>query len=312
VPQYIAEDPFDIETDPAAMPRIKSRYRMESAHYYNYGDRPLRVGNKLHRQEPHADAHEVHVVRQFQLDPGQSQVASRLCHEHAAPDRCVAVNEWWWSASCEYADIVFPADSWMEFKFPDMTAAVTNPFYQVFPKTPLKRLHDTRSDIEMHAGVGAALAKLTGDDRFLDYWKFVHEDNVEVYLQRIVDNSSTLRGYQFDEVHAKCQGGHSVAADDPDLSEDHGLGAVQRRRAALHQVGPPGVLPRRGRVPRARRELPVHREPVDGTFYEPNVIVCGAPKLIRPAGARKPTGSTPTIRRSRSARSATWSSSRWI
>ena len=30
----------------------------------------------------------------------------------------VIVNEWWWTASCEYADIVFPIDSWAEFKHP--------------------------------------------------------------------------------------------------------------------------------------------------------------------------------------------------
>ena len=30
--------------------------------------------------------------------------------------------------------------------------------------------------------------------------------------------------------------------------------------------------------------LPVHREPVDATPYEPNVIVTGAPGLIRPTG----------------------------
>ena len=60
-------------------------------------------------------------------------------------------------------------DSSGEFKFPDMTAAVTNPFFQMFPKTPLKRLHDTRGDIEVLAGVGKALAAVTGDNRFIDY-----------------------------------------------------------------------------------------------------------------------------------------------
>jgi nitrate reductase alpha subunit len=32
--------------------------------------------------------------------------------------------------------------------------------------------------------------------------------------------------------------------------------------------------------------IPVHREPVDATFYEPNVIVCGAQNLISPLGPR--------------------------
>ena len=46
----------------------------------------------------------------------------------------IAVNEWWWSTSCEWADIVFGVDSWAELKQPDMTASVTNPFLQVFPE----------------------------------------------------------------------------------------------------------------------------------------------------------------------------------
>ncbi len=285
VPLYIAEDPFDVETDPAEMPRLKSRYRMESAHYYNYGDRPLRIGNKLFTGKSH-----IPTPTKFMWFGNSNSILGNLKWFHdfivnTLPRiECVAVNEWWWSASCEYADIVFPADSWMEFKFPDMTAAVTNPFYQVFPKTPLKRLHETRSDIEMHAGVGAALAKITGDGRFLDYWKFVHEDNVEVYLQRIVDNSSTLRGYKFDEVHAKCREGIPsllMTRTYPKI-----MGWEQSNGGEPHYT-------KSGRLEFYRDEdeflehgenIPVHREPVDGTFYQPNAIVCGAPKLIRPQG----------------------------
>src|SRR3972149_3601975 len=111
------------------------------------------------------------------------------------------------TAPCEYADVVFGVDSWLEFKFPDMTASVTNPFFQIFPRTPLARLHDTRGDIEVFSGVGNALAGLTGDSRFQDYWKFVHENRVEVYLQRIIDNSTTLRGYRIAEVEERAREG---------------------------------------------------------------------------------------------------------
>ena len=61
----------------------------------------------------------------------------------------IAVNEWWWSTSCEWADIVFAADSWAELKHPDMTASVTNPFLQVFPRTPLPRIFETVGDIDI-------------------------------------------------------------------------------------------------------------------------------------------------------------------
>ena len=115
----------------------------------------------------------------------------------------VAVNEWWWSTSCEYADVVFAIDSWAEIKQPDMTASVTNPFLTVFPRTPLERPFDTRGDIECLALVGKQLAQRTGDKRFGDMWKFVDEKNVEVYLQRILDHSSTTKGYKFTDLEEK-------------------------------------------------------------------------------------------------------------
>ncbi|HNH24236.1 MAG TPA: wax ester/triacylglycerol synthase family O-acyltransferase, partial [Accumulibacter sp.] len=46
-PQYINENPFDIELDPNKLARPKQYWKAESAHYYNHEDHPLRVGNKL-------------------------------------------------------------------------------------------------------------------------------------------------------------------------------------------------------------------------------------------------------------------------
>ena len=47
--------------------------------------------------------------------------------------------------------------------------------------------------MEVAAGIGSALAEVTGDKRFVDYFKFVHEGKVEVYLQRIMNLSTTTR-----------------------------------------------------------------------------------------------------------------------
>ena len=47
LPQFILENPFDQELDPAKPARTKLYYKTESAHYYNYGDRPLKLGNKM-------------------------------------------------------------------------------------------------------------------------------------------------------------------------------------------------------------------------------------------------------------------------
>src|SRR5690606_30684444 len=85
----------------------------------------------------------------------------------------IAFADWWWTGSCEYADIVFAADSWAEFKHPDMVASGSNPFVQVFPRTPLPRIFDSKPDIEIIAGVAEKLAEIIDDRRMKDMWHFV-------------------------------------------------------------------------------------------------------------------------------------------
>jgi nitrate reductase alpha subunit len=122
----------------------------------------------------------------------------------------VCVNEWWWTTSCEWADVVFGVDSWCELKHPDMTASVTNPFLSIFPRTPLPRIFQTIGDIEVFAMMFAKMADLTGDERFNDYWKFVREGRTDVYLQRVLDFSSTTKGYHAQELEQKAVEGVPV------------------------------------------------------------------------------------------------------
>jgi len=284
-PVYVMEDPFDIELDPAKAPRLRSLYKMESAHYYNYGDRPLRVGNKLFTGKSHMPT-----PSKFVWVGNSNSILGNLKWHHdfvvnTLPRLdCVVVNDWWWTASCEYADVVFGVDAWAEFKYPDMTAAVTNPFVQIFPRTPLKRLHATQADLEVLAGVARALARLTADSRFAAYWHFITEGRAEVYLQRIIDNSTTLRGYKIEELEANARNG--IPALLMTRTYPKIMGWEQSNEGKPHYT-------RSGRLEFYRDEeefleygenIPVHREPVDATFYEPNVIVCGATHLIRPKG----------------------------
>lgn len=285
LPNYLIEDPFDIELDPARPPRLRSCGKYESAHYYNYGGRPLRVGNKNFTGKTHMPT----PTKFFWFSNGNSILGNLKWHHDFVMNTlpridCVVVNEWWWSASCEYADIVLAVDSWAEFRYPDMTAAVTNPFLQIFPVSPLKRLHDTQGDIETLAGMGEALARRTGEPRFADYWRFVREGRAEVYLQRIIDTSTALKGFQIEELHANARNG--IPALLMTRTYPKILGWEQSNEKAPHYT-------KSGRLEFYRDEpeflehgenLPVHREPVDGTFYEPNVIVTGAEGLIRPRG----------------------------
>ena len=87
-PQYINENPFDLELDPAKPARPKQYWKAESAHYYNHEDHPLQGRQQAaHRQDPHADADQVALVRQRQLDPRQRQVALQHGGQRAAEDR---------------------------------------------------------------------------------------------------------------------------------------------------------------------------------------------------------------------------------
>ncbi|OGX33070.1 MAG: molybdopterin oxidoreductase [Omnitrophica WOR_2 bacterium RIFCSPLOWO2_02_FULL_50_19] len=288
LPTYIGEDPFDIELDPAKNSRYKTYYKMESAHYYNYGDRPLRVGNKLFTGKSHLPT----PTKFLWFGNSNSLLGNLKWHHDFVMNTlpkidCVAVNEWWWTASCEYADVVFPADSWAELKYPDMTAAVTNPFLQIFPRTPLKRLHDSRGDIEILAGVGKALAKVTGDKRFEDYWKFIYENKVEVYLQRIIDNSSTLKGYKIEEIEANAKEGIPALLMTRTYPKIMGWEQSNEKRPHYTKSGRLEFYRDEDEFLEHGENIPVHREPVDATFYEPNVIVCGAVDLIRPKGPKE-------------------------
>jgi len=287
-PQYINENPFDLELDPSKPARPKQYWRPESAHYYNHEDHPLRVGNKLLTGKTHMPC----PTKSLWFANANSILGNVKWHYNTVVNmlpriEMVAVNEWWWSTSCEWADIVFGVDSWAELKQPDMTASVTNPFLTVFPRTPMKRIFDTIGDIDVLALVGGKMAEVTGDKRFNDCWKFVREGRADVYLQRILDASSNTKGFKIQELEAKAK---------------QGIPAILQSRTSPKCVGYEQVVDhvpwytKTGRLEFYREEnefieagenLPVHREPVDSTFYEPNVIIAPKHEALRPDGPEK-------------------------
>ncbi|HSC26332.1 MAG TPA: molybdopterin-dependent oxidoreductase, partial [Vicinamibacterales bacterium] len=284
-PQYINENPFDLELDPHKPARPRQYWRAESAHYYNHEDHPLRVGNRLLTGSTHIPT----PTKSMWFANANSILGNVKWHYNTVVNvlpkiEMIAVNEWWWSTSCEWADVVFGVDSWAELKHPDMCASVTNPFLTIFPRTPLPRIFNTVGDIEVLAKVGANLAQQTGDRRFADCWTFVKQQRTDVYLQRILDHSSNTKGFDIRDLEAKAK---------------QGIPAIMMNRTSPKAVGYEQVTDSRpwytksGRLEFYREEdefieagenLPVHREPVDSTFYEPNVIVAPQHEAIRPAG----------------------------
>ncbi|RMF72432.1 MAG: molybdopterin oxidoreductase, partial [Acidobacteria bacterium] len=180
--QYIAENPFDVETDPARPARVRRYWKPESVHYFNHGDTILRYGKAVLTGKSHIPT----PTKAIHVSNSNSLIGNAKGHYDSIVNtfprvEFIAINEWWWTASCEYSDVIFPVDSWAELKFPDMTISVTNPFLYVFPATPLPRIHDTRSDVEVAQGICHALGEVTGDERYKDYWRFLHDGGMRPY-----------------------------------------------------------------------------------------------------------------------------------
>lgn len=285
LPFWLFEDPFHTQLDPDGPVAISKKMKTESAHYYNYGDRPLRVGSKNFTGTTHMPT----PTKLMHFANSNSLLGNAKGHHGVVANtlpriEAIFVNEWWWNASCEYADIVFGVDSWGEPKFPDIAAAVTNPFLSTWVPTPLERIHDTRGDVEVHAGIAAALSDLTGDRRFADHWRFVGENNVGAYIQRIFDASTATRGYAFADVLARAR---------------EGVPSLMSFRTYPRQVGweqrneSKPWYNRTGRLEFYRDEpewleygenLPVFREPVDATPLDPNSIHGKPHVLLNPKG----------------------------
>ena len=282
-PQYINENPFDIELDPAKPARPRQYWWAESAHFYNHEDHPLRVGNRLLTGSTHMPA----PTKVMWFANANSILGNVKWHYNTVVNalprmEMIAVHEWWWSGSCEWADVVFGVDSWAELKHPDMTASVTNPFLIVFPRTPLKRVFNTMGDIEVTALVASKLAELTGDRRFNDMWRFVRENRTDVYLQRVLDHSTNTKGYRFADLEAKAREGIPALMNSRTSPKAVGYDQLADSTPWYTKSGRLEFYREEDEFIEAGENLPVHREPVDSTFYEPNVIVSPKHEALRP------------------------------
>jgi nitrate reductase alpha subunit len=284
-PQYINEDPFDIELDGTKPARVRRFWTAESAHYYNHEDHPYKIGDTVLTGKTHMPC----PTKSLWFANANSILGNVKWHYNqvinALPKiEMVAVNEWWWSTSCEWADVVFGVDSWAELKHPDMTASVTNPFLSVLPKTPIERIFNTLGDIEVYALVSSKLAELTGDNRYNDYWKFVNENRTDVYLQRILDHSTNTKGYNFEEIHAKALEGIPTIMNSRTSPKSLGYEQTTDSVPWYTKSGRLEFYREEDEFIDAGENLPVHREPVDSTFYEPNIIVAPPHEAMRPKG----------------------------
>lgn len=284
---YTLEDPFNPELSEGGTPKVKKYLHYESLHYFNYGDRPLRVGGHLFTGKGHLPA----PTKAMWLNNSNSVIGNIKWHYDVVNNtlpklEAIIYADWWWTGSCEYADLVFAVDSWAEFKDPDMTASCTNPFLQIFPRTPMERIFDTKSDIEVIARVAKRLGELTDEPRMQQHFQFALDGNVSEYLQRILDTSPTAKGYRISDLESK------AAAGIPALMNNRTYPRISSYEQARSEQ-PWHTKTGRLEFYRPEREfvdsgenLPVYREPVDSTPFEPNVLVASPHRAIRPKGPK--------------------------
>ena len=280
--QWTTEDPFDPELDPdATTVSTDSRYTMQSAHWYSHGDRPLRIEGEYYMGDS-----QMFTPTKLLWTAGSNSIlgnakgAYDIIQNMLRTGRIEAffTNEWWWTKTCEYSDIVFPADSWAEHKLHDITASVTNPFVMAMPESGIERIYDTRNDAQHYRGVAEHLAELLGDDRFEDYWAFIDEDEhkAKPYLQRVIDHSNTVKGYDIEEMVEEAEEGIPKLIMTRTYPKFIGDRQSQEGDPWYTKTGRLEFFREEPEFAEAGENIPLHREPVDGTLYEPNAIVSGA------------------------------------
>ncbi|MDH3285829.1 MAG: molybdopterin oxidoreductase, partial [Acidobacteriota bacterium] len=138
--------------------------------------------------------------------------------------------------------------------------------------------------IEVLARVGHKLAEQTGDARFADVWKLVDEKRTDAHLQRILDHSSNTKGYDALDLEAKAKKGIPTLMMNRTYPKAVGYEQVADSRPWYTKSGRLEFYRDEDEFIEAGENLPVHREPIDSTFYEPNVIVSAPHEALRPAG----------------------------
>ena len=206
---WVAEDPFNPNLDPnadAKEVKVKAYAGEEEVGYWAHGDRPLIVktpkhGRKVFTGHTHMPT-PTKVIWETNVNLiNNAKWAYELIKNTNPLIDLIVDQEIEWTGTSEYSDVILPANSWMEFESYEVTNSCSNPFLQIW-KGGIKPLYDTRDDVLMYVGVAEKLADLIGDKRFTEYWKFAKEKKTEVYIQRLLDGSATLRGYKVQDILA--------------------------------------------------------------------------------------------------------------
>lgn len=187
-------------------------------------------------------------------------------------------NDWEHTLSCEYSDFSLPVHSWLETTLPDINGSASNPFFNVW-KGSLKPVYDSKMDSEIVAGVAEKLGSLLGDSRFRDYYKYILEGKSEYYIQRVMDASSTLKGYNCEEI---LKSGKSVMMNFRTYPRVTGYEQIHDSVPFYNKTGRLEFYRDEDTFIREGENLIVHREPIENTPHLPNATVCRQVEALRP------------------------------
>lgn len=293
---WVAEDPFHPNLDPKAHGKevhVKAYTKDEEPAYWNHGDRPLIVNTPQGRKVFTGDTHmptptKMMMFTNVNLINNAKHTYEMLKNVNPNVEMIVSVDIQM-TASIEYADIALPANSWLEFEGLEVTASCSNPFLQIW-KGGIPPIFDSRDDIMILAGVAQKLAEITGDKRISDYWKFALEGKREVYIQRLLETSTTTVGYKLKDIMAGKYGPSGGALmlfrtyprvvfweqihEDQPFYTDHGRIQAYTDIPEAIEYG---------------ENFIVHREGPEATPYQPNVIISSNP-YVRPDNYGLPKG----------------------
>jgi nitrate reductase alpha subunit len=207
---WVAEDPLQPNLDPNASGKdikTKGHAKDEEPAYWDHGDQALIVetpnqGRKNFTGKTHMPTptkvmwfNNVNIINNAKWAYGVIK--------NVNPKVDMIVNQdIEMTATGEYSDFILPANSWMEFQALEVTASCSNPFLQIWGKGGIKPLYDTEDDITIIAKMAEKLGEQLDDQRFADYWKFALEGKPEIYMQRLLDSSTTTSGYKVEDIVA--------------------------------------------------------------------------------------------------------------
>lgn len=286
---WIAEDPFNpnLETEaPVEKLKVKKYTYDEEPAYWNYDDRPLIVDTPKYGKKCFTGKTHMPTPTKLMWSTNVNIINNaKWVYEmikNVNPNiELIISQDIEMTSTCEYSDMILPANTWIETETYEITASCSNPFLQIWKGT-VAPIYDTKDDAIILAEFAKKLGEILKDTRFENYWKFALEKKTEVYIQRLLDGSTTTKGYKFDDIMIGKYGEPGAALM---------LFRTYPRVPFYEQVNnnqpfftPTGRLQSYNDEPEVieyGENFIVHREGPEATPYLPNVIVSTNP-YIRP------------------------------